>query len=160
MKAWPAPRGDRSDTNRARQMIDIDVRYLRSFLLVAEELNVTRAAARLHLTQQAVSTHVQQLERSLRVVLLVRTPRGVLPTAAGEELAAGGRRLVDDLAGLVERVRAVAETAGGDRPAGSLPVRHQPVRLELADAVEVPSHGLAAPRSGPSHRFSGPRHYR
>lgn len=96
-------------------MIDIDVRYLRSFLLVAEELNVTRAAARLHLTQQAVSTHIQQLEQALRVVLLVRTPRGVSLTAAGEVLAAGGRRLVADLAGLGQRVRAVAAAAGADR---------------------------------------------
>lgn len=122
-------------------MIDVDIRYLRSFLVVVEELNVTRAAARLHLTQQAVSTHVQQLERSLQVELLVRTSRGVLPTAAGEELATGGRPLLDDLARLAQRVRAVAETAGRDRRAGLLPPRHQPVRLERVDTVDDSSVG-------------------
>ncbi|GAA5186735.1 hypothetical protein GCM10023322_33630 [Rugosimonospora acidiphila] len=78
-------------------MIDSESRHLRSFLAVAEELSITRAAARVNLTQQAVSIHLQQLERSLGVVLLVRTSRGVSRTPAGHEFAVGAKAVLDDL---------------------------------------------------------------
>jgi DNA-binding transcriptional LysR family regulator len=54
---------------------------------VAQELNITRAAARLHLAQQAVSVQVKQLERALDTDLLVRNSRGVALTPAGAVLA-------------------------------------------------------------------------
>jgi len=123
-------------------VVEIEVRYLQSFLIVAEELNVTRAAARLHMTQQAVSTHIQQLERALKVVLLVRTSRGVLLTAAGQELAAGGRAIVGDLAGLADRVRAVAAEDNGLVRLACCPYATNLFAVEVADAMEAAVPGL------------------
>ncbi|GAA2005703.1 LysR family transcriptional regulator [Catenulispora subtropica] len=123
-------------------MIDIDVRYLRSFLTVAEELNVTRAASRLHLTQQAVSTHIQQLERTLQVLLLVRTSRGVLLTEAGRELASGGQGVVSGLTELAHRVRAVAAGQGGQVRLACCPYATDLFAVEVADAMEAAFPGL------------------
>lgn len=86
----------------------LDVQRMRSFVLVAQESNITRAAARLHLTQQAVSLHVQQLERELGVQLMTRQATGVALTAAGQELAACGVDLLASLDQVRHRVAAVA----------------------------------------------------
>jgi DNA-binding transcriptional LysR family regulator len=65
-----------------------ELRQLRAFVAVAQELNFTRAAERLHLGQQAVSKSVRQLERELGVTLLERTTREVRLTPAGAALLA------------------------------------------------------------------------
>lgn len=92
---------------------DIDLRYLRSFLAVAEAGSITQAAARMYLTQQALSRQIASLERALGVALLVRTSRGVLLTAAGKELAAGGETLAASAGVLAERVRCAARGQPG-----------------------------------------------
>ena len=63
-----------------------ELRQLRVFVAVAQELNFTRAGERLHLGQQAVSKSVRQLERELGVALLERTTREVRLTPAGAAL--------------------------------------------------------------------------
>ena len=65
---------------------------LRSFLKVAEESSVTRAADALFLTQPAVTQHIQALERELGVPLFDRTGRGVQLTAAGTALREHARQ--------------------------------------------------------------------
>ena len=67
---------------------------LRSFLRVAEEGSVTRAAEALYLTQPAVSQHVRALERELGVALFDRTGRGVQLTPPGSALADYARRVL------------------------------------------------------------------
>lgn len=69
-----------------------ELRHLRAFVAVAEELNFTRAAARLHMAQQAVSKSVRQLEGELGVALLERTTREVATTPAGAALLVSARR--------------------------------------------------------------------
>ena len=118
-------------------VIDIEVRHLRSFIAVAQELNVTRAAARLHLTQQAVSGHIQQLERSLRVTLLVRTSRGVLLTPAGDELATAGKAVMGDLTELVERVRRTARRQAGLLRLACCPYATNLFAVEIAETMEA-----------------------
>src|SRR3954452_8533233 len=67
-------------------MVDLDTRLLRAFVAVAEELNFTRAAARLTLAQQALSAQIQQLEARLGTKLFERTTRRVRATPSAELL--------------------------------------------------------------------------
>jgi DNA-binding transcriptional LysR family regulator len=66
--------------------IAIDLRHFRSFVAVAEEGRIGRAATRLYITQPALSRQIQQLEREIGAPLLVRVPHGVELTGAGREL--------------------------------------------------------------------------
>ena len=65
-----------------------DLRNLRAFVAVAEELHFTRAAQRVHITQQALSLQIRQLEASLGVPLFDRTTRRVELTTAGRTMLA------------------------------------------------------------------------
>lgn len=73
---------------------DLDVRSLRSFVAVAEELHFTRAAERLFVAQQALSRDIRRLEARLGVQLFVRTTRRVSLTREGELLLARARELL------------------------------------------------------------------
>jgi len=130
---------------------DIDLRHLRSFLAVARERSITAAGTALHLTQQAVSTHVNRLERTLGVALLVRTSRGVLLTAAGEELAAGGAELVDDIDRLAERVRAAAGSESGTLRLACCPVATSLFAVDVAEILEEAVAGLRVTLTGARH---------
>lgn len=73
---------------------ELDIRSLRYFVVVAEELHFTRAATRLFVAQQALSRDIRSLERRLGTQLLVRTTRRVSLTPAGERLLERARELV------------------------------------------------------------------
>jgi acetyl esterase/lipase len=85
----------------------IELRHLRSFLAVAEELNFSRAAERLFVTQPALSRQIRSLERLLGVELLFRSTHRVELTIAGEALLNRTRPLLSDLDETVARTRAV-----------------------------------------------------
>ena len=73
---------------------DPELRLLRTFVAVADELHFGRAAARLHVAQPAISQQVRRLERDLGVQLLTRTSRSVALTPAGRVLRDRARSLL------------------------------------------------------------------
>src|SRR4051794_19595714 len=72
----------------------MELRHLRYFVAVAEELHFRRAAERLHIAQPAVSEQVRKLEAELGVKLLERNQRSVALTAAGAAMLDEGRRVL------------------------------------------------------------------
>lgn len=76
-------------------MRNLDISTLRSFIAVAEQGGVTRAATVLNLTQSAVSMQIKRLEEALDLQLLDRSARKVALTNAGEQLLTYARRMID-----------------------------------------------------------------
>lgn len=76
-------------------MRNLDMTTLRSFLTVAEQGGVTRAAAALNLTQSAVSMQIKRLEELLGVELFDRANRSLTTTASGDLLLTYARRIVE-----------------------------------------------------------------
>ena len=74
----------------------VELRHLRYFIAVAEELNFSRAAERMHMAQPPLSAAIRQLERDLGVDLFVRTTREVRLTDAGSAFLQGARRTLAD----------------------------------------------------------------
>ncbi len=89
----------------------MDLRQMRYFQVLAEELNFGRAAARLHMAQPPLTRQIQALENKLGAALFERTPRGVVLTTAGRTLY----EEVPNILGLVARARTRAEQAGQGR---------------------------------------------
>lgn len=85
----------------------VELRHLRSFVAVAEELNYTRAAERLHLSRPALSRQISHLERLVGVQLLQRTTHHVELTVAGEALLERARALLGDIDAAVRTTQAV-----------------------------------------------------
>jgi DNA-binding transcriptional LysR family regulator len=89
----------------------MELRQLRSFVVVAEEMNVGRAATRLHLTQPSLSRQIAALERDLGVELFARVKRRFVLTAAGATFLAEAQDL---LSRSDEAVRAAQRTQRGE----------------------------------------------
>lgn len=85
----------------------MELNVIRSFLLVAEEGNLTRAAARRHATPSAVSAHLRQLEDRLGLVLFERSRRGMRLTREGRHLLEPARRVTAAARELLEAAGAL-----------------------------------------------------
>ena len=100
----------------------IDLKWLRSFVVVAEEASFTRAASRVHVAQPGVSAQVRRLESELGQQLLDRSGRSVRLTEAGSavlpfaraalDAVANARLAVDELVGLVRGQVTVGMVSG------------------------------------------------
>src|SRR5213075_2447397 len=89
----------------------MELRHLRYFVAVAEELNFTRAATKLHLAQPSLTRQVHNLEEELGVRLLDRTKNQVSLTEEGKSFLVDARRL---LALSLESVKAVQRFGRGE----------------------------------------------
>jgi DNA-binding transcriptional LysR family regulator len=94
--------------------MDVEMRLLRAFEAVADELHFGRAAERLYLSQPSLSRAVRDLERALGVELFARTSREVRLTPAGEALKNGLQRLLDEHARVVTHAQRVGRGEAGE----------------------------------------------
>ena len=83
----------------------MELRHLRCFIVLAEELHFTRAAERLHIEQPPLSRAIKELEDELGVVLFDRNRRGTVLTAAGAAFLQDIRRLLTVLERFIARLR-------------------------------------------------------
>src|SRR5262245_55655845 len=133
----------------------MDLKHLRYFVAVAEELHFTRAAARLHISQPPLSRIIHRLEDSLGFKLLERTKRKVVLTEAGHILLEEGRAI---LARTELAVRRAKRAASGD--VGHLNVAFVPwadftrafseifrIHGEQYPDVTVDFHSMSAPNA-------------
>ncbi|CAN7491265.1 LysR family transcriptional regulator [Phenylobacterium sp. LjRoot225] len=106
----------------------IELRHLRYFLAVAEELHFGRAAARLGIEQSPLSRQIHDLEADLKVRLFERTRRSTMLTKAGARFEADARRILIDVDSSVRSLRA-------------LTMADQPLRLGLAEGLAGAAFG-------------------
>ncbi|HEV7759824.1 MAG TPA: alpha/beta hydrolase fold domain-containing protein [Acidimicrobiales bacterium] len=102
----------------------IELRHLRAFVAVAEELNFGRAATRLFLSQPALSRQIRGLERLVGCDLLRRSTHGVELTLAGDALLDRARSLLHGVDDAVSATRAVGGELAGRLARIWEPVQH------------------------------------
>ena len=125
----------------------VELRTLRYFVAVAEELHFGRAAARLHMSQPPLSRAIKQLETEVGALLFDRSPAGVTLTPVGAVLLDEARALLDQ----ADRVRVRVAAAAG---AATLTVGI------LGDSTDPGITRLAGrlPPKPPRRRHPHPRH--
>jgi DNA-binding transcriptional LysR family regulator len=110
----------------------MELYQLKTFVAVAQEGNLTRAAERVFTSPPAVSAQIKSLEDELGVKLFERTPRGMVLTEAGQRLLDEAQRTLQS----AQRMRAAAQqlrgTAQGVVRFGTV---SDPVALRLGDAL-------------------------
>ena len=101
----------------------MELRHLRYFLAVAEELHFARAAERLHIEQSPLSRAIRELEEELGAQLFVRTSRSTRLTLAGRLLVESAPRVFTALEQARESVKAAANGFHGQ------------LRIALSDGI-------------------------
>jgi len=96
----------------------MELRGLRYFLAVAQELHFGRAAARLHISQPPLTEHIKRLEAELGVQLFQRTKRSVKITPAGTALLLEAQRVLGDIESMQQVVRLADHGMNGILRAG------------------------------------------
>src|SRR5258707_4049368 len=96
----------------------MELRHLRYFVAVAEEQNVTRAAARLHVSQPPLSRQIRDLEDELGVALFEHGAKAVRLTEAGRVFLNEARAVLMRADEAVETLESVASGERGGKHAG------------------------------------------
>jgi DNA-binding transcriptional LysR family regulator len=128
----------------------MELRHLRYFVAVAEEQNVTRAAARLHVSQPPLSRQIRDLEDELGVALFDHGAKSVRLTEVGKVFLIEARAVVQRADEAVQMVKAVANGKRGEIHVGyapSLTVKLLPRALkffqEANPGVRVQLHDMS-----------------
>ncbi|SNQ51327.1 LysR substrate-binding protein [Frankia canadensis] len=109
----------------------IELRHLRAFVAVAEDLHFTRAAQRLHLAQPAISQQIRQLESAVGATLLVRGPGGTRLSDAGRVFLPEARRTLAQAEAAVVAAREANQGETGTLRVGYAPTASSPAFLPL-----------------------------
>jgi len=128
-------------------MSQIDFRLLQSAIVLAEELNFSRAASRLHLTQPGLTKQIQELESQLGVILFERSSQGVELTEPCRVFIEHAKLAVFHLERAVHLTRASAKGAEAVLNFGSSPYIDPyivstmlSVRLSLFPTMRIHAH--------------------
>ncbi len=114
----------------------MELRHLRYFLAVAEEENVTRAAARLHVSQPPLSRQIHDLEDELGVLLFERTGKAIKLSLAGRAFLEEARACLQRVEEAVASVRAVAAGRQGELHLGYAPTPAAEILPRLLRALQ------------------------
>ncbi|NMH97555.1 LysR substrate-binding domain-containing protein [Pseudonocardia acidicola] len=132
----------------------VELRHLRAFVAVAEELHFSRAAKRLNVVQQSLSAQIRQLEDELGVRLFRRTTRSVELSDAGRVLLPHARSILGAVATACEQTRRASSGEAGrlaisytptvaaetlPRLVGELHARHPDVALQMCEMWQAES---------------------
>jgi DNA-binding transcriptional LysR family regulator len=91
----------------------MELYQLRSFVAVARENHLPRAAERLNISQPAVSAHIKALEQEFDLVLFERTPTGMRLTEAGRKLVQEAKQVLQQVQGVSQRAAELRDSPGG-----------------------------------------------
>jgi DNA-binding transcriptional LysR family regulator len=127
-----APSLQPSDPLRPTALVDLI--QLRTFVAVAEEQHLTRAAERLHVSQSAASAHVRAIEENLDVQLFVRTNRSLELTRAGQMLLRQAKTLLDGAAQFTSFAREIRGKLEGLLVVGA---SSEPASSRIGDVVSA-----------------------
>lgn len=87
----------------------MELRHLRYFCVVAEELNLTRAAERLFIAQPPLTRQVKQIEEEIGAILFIRKPRGLELTEAGQYFLDQARQILDKVDATISDTRRISQ---------------------------------------------------
>jgi LysR family transcriptional regulator, hydrogen peroxide-inducible genes activator len=113
----------------------LTLRQLQYVAAVAEERSFRRAAERCRVSQPSLSAQLASLEEAIGVRLFERSRRGVLPTAAGEELLERARRVLVEADDLVEAARRLGDPLAGLLRIGVIPTISPYLLPEIVPAL-------------------------
>jgi LysR family hca operon transcriptional activator len=99
----------------------MELRHLRYFVAVAEELNFTRAAVRLHTSQPSLSQQIRQLESAVGVPLLERSRQHVALTSAGRVFLREAKEILGRVEHAGRLAKQAADGRAGDLSVGTFP---------------------------------------
>lgn len=102
-------------------MVQINFRDLRYLVAVADYGHFGRAASACYVSQPTLSTQIKKLEHYLGVQLIERTNKQVMLTPTGRSIADRARRILNDVAEIVDQARAAGDPMAGDLRIGLIP---------------------------------------
>ncbi len=130
----------------------MELRLLRYFVAVAEELNITRAAERLHTAQPSLSQQIRQLEGLIGAPLFIRDKHRLLHTETGRVLLPAAKEILALVDRAVEQARATAHQEVSSLVVGMVPgpegmifSRILPLLLQHSPAIQLTLRTLTCP---------------